>query len=245
MNERVLSRADAALIAALPEDCRATSRQLERWRQKGLIPDTTVERLGSGGTISHYPEGTAAQVVELVGILKDDRKLDHALLRLFLRRYRVDENALKSLYLGFYGMFASTDGAGDPEFSADDDEETDALAIAERAVENAPASLARTGLWRTIRARLVTRATRTLHVDVLVKSVVTRLLTTFLSGELIDDYEGNAIAEIKAATGAQRMETDEILGHGTLLPRLTDDEVGDVYRRQPRRGRASSQAGHV
>ena len=81
---------------------------------------------------------------------------------------------------------------------------------------------------RTIRARLVTRATKTLHVDALVKSVVTRLLTAFLSGELIDDYEGNAIAEIRAATGALRMENDKILGQGTLLPHLTDDEVKEM-----------------
>jgi hypothetical protein len=112
--------------------------------------------------------------------------------------------------------------------SPDDDEETDALAIAERAVDKASASLFRTGLWRTVRARLVTRATRALHVDALVKSVITRLLTAFLSGELVDDYEGNAIAEIKAATGALRMETDKILGRGTLLPHLTDDEVKEM-----------------
>ena len=86
MSERAQSRQTRLLIAALPAGCKVTSRQLERWRQKGLIPETSVERLGSEGTISSYPEGTPAQVVELVGILKKDRKLNHALLRLFFRQ---------------------------------------------------------------------------------------------------------------------------------------------------------------
>ena len=71
----------------------------------------------------------------------------------------------------------------------DDDEETDALAVVERAVEKAPVAISHRSRADDPGSAL-TRATKTLHVDDLVKSVITRLLVTFLTGELVDDYEG-------------------------------------------------------
>ena len=213
MKRDAITRANQELIASLPEGVAVTPRQLERWHQAGLIPKPDVFRGGVRGSASCYPQGTAKQVVELIGILDEGRLLDHALLRLFMRGYAVDATKLKALYVAFFGQFTS-DG--------------DALDQAERLVGKFEARLSRDGLARTIRFRLRRRVTRSLPADALVKGVITQMLVAFFSGELDDDHEGTAVAEIRAATGTERMETDPIGNLGPLLPHLSDEEVADM-----------------
>src|SRR5262249_20885309 len=76
-------------------------RQLERWRQKGAIPETDREWGGGGGSDSAYPDGTADQVIELVGLLDRYRDLDTAILCLFARGQPVSEEGLKRAFGSF------------------------------------------------------------------------------------------------------------------------------------------------
>lgn len=215
-----------SLVSALPTSCNVTPRQLERWRQKGLIPEAELERLGAPGTISSYPDWVVEQVVELVGILKKDRRLDHALLRLFMRDRWVDEEHLKARYLSFYGKIVTAAGLDSADSVAEDGEVGDALDAAETVVERAgPTWLSRDGLARTLRFRLRKLATET-TVDVLVKGVVTQFLTGFFGGRLWIDED--AVVELRAAAGVTGAETDDVLGHGPLLPHLSDEDVTEM-----------------
>jgi hypothetical protein len=213
MRRDALTRADQELIGSLPVGVQVTARQLERWYQAGLIPKPEARWGEVRGSISRYPAGTAEQVTELVAILKKGRRLDHAMLRLFMRRYPVHEKALKAIYLAFYGRFTS---------------DADALDQAEQLVGKLEPRMSRDGFARTIGFRLRKRVTASLPIDSLVKGVIAQTLAAFLSGTLDDDYEGTAVAEIRAACGVDSMETDPIGNHGPLLPRLSDEEVKDM-----------------
>ena len=66
MPSSVPSRADLDLIALLAQDGIAVSRgQLDRWRQRGLLPRSTVERLGARGSRAHHPPGLVGAVAVL------------------------------------------------------------------------------------------------------------------------------------------------------------------------------------
>lgn len=225
MAERALTRADAALLVDIPASMGVTARKLERWRQAGLMPETLV--LSPGSVETAYPEGTAAQVAELVGILKQDRRLDRALLRLFMRDRWVSEDRLKARYLRFYGKIVALAGLVSPESVAEDGEKGDALDVVEDLVarEGSP-FLARDGLVRTMRSRLRKFATDSLPVEVLVRGAVTQFLTGFFGGRLWVDHD--AVEELKAALGIARAETDDFLGRGPLLPRLSDEQVTEM-----------------
>src|SRR5665647_1069400 len=101
-----VTRADQALIDSLPSVLGVTARKLERWRQAGLIPATTQTRGGVRGSASSYPPGTADQVAELARLLREDHDLDHALLRLFMRRYHVRLVSLKTLYFDLFAALS-------------------------------------------------------------------------------------------------------------------------------------------
>src|SRR6266571_4730622 len=122
-----ISRADEALIAEiLSKGGPAVSpRQLERWRQRGAIPEHPRPGLGKGkGSESEdYPEGTAEQVVELVDLLDRHRSLPKAILILFCRGWPIGERGLKDAYGWAFDLaersFLSMAQQGDSELGED------------------------------------------------------------------------------------------------------------------------------
>lgn len=182
-----------------------TPRKLERWRQRGLIPRTIPSRGGERGSASSYPEGTAAQVAELAGMLASDNDLDRALLRLFMRRYPVRLEPLRQLYLALFAAMGSLDAPEKP--------------LRGRA--------ARSGIARTVHFRLRRLASPRLPANELLRSVFAEVLEAYQSGGLglEDDWEGSLTNEVKAATGIDRAEADVIHEGETLLPEVAAEEL--------------------
>lgn len=99
MSKRLQSTADTDLIKSLSlPPGMVTPYRLERWRQRGFIPDTVQKGLGQGkGSVSAYPDGTADTVAALVQLLRERRRLDElTLFRLFLDGHEVGEQALRN-----------------------------------------------------------------------------------------------------------------------------------------------------
>lgn len=104
MGKRLLTSADRQIIeeaGKLGEE--VTSTQLERWRQAGLILRTDRRGLGRG-SVSCYPNGTAAQAVTVARLLKSkgNRSLAGAVLPLFLAGNRIREDVLKHTLISSY-----------------------------------------------------------------------------------------------------------------------------------------------
>jgi DNA-binding PadR family transcriptional regulator len=79
-----------------------TARTLENWKAEGLVA-TRREFPGRGhGSRSHYVEGTAAKVADLINLLKERRSLDRARLVLFYRGHDIEERALKRSYVAVF-----------------------------------------------------------------------------------------------------------------------------------------------
>jgi DNA-binding transcriptional MerR regulator len=77
-----------------------SARQIERWRQLGLIPKPQQRALGRGrGSVSAYPGYVAAQAAEIARLLRTRNRLDDVAMLLFCRGYEVDETALKRAYV--------------------------------------------------------------------------------------------------------------------------------------------------
>lgn len=193
------------MIDSLPSVLGVTARKLERWRQAGLIPATTQTRGGVRGSASSYPPETAAQVAELSRILKSEDSLDHAMLRLFMRRYPVRLKSLKTLYLDLFAALSRLDSLQAPDGSR----------------------ASRSGLARTVRFRLRKLASPRETADVLMHGVFAQVLEVFRSGDLSLewDYNGSQTAELKHATGIALAETDAIHQGRTLLPEVATGEL--------------------
>ena len=149
--------------------------------------------------------GTAEQVAELACLLKEDDDLDHALLRLFMRRYPVKLESLKALYF---------------DLSA-------ALSRLEAAEPSPGSRAARNGLARTVRFRLRKLASPRVPADELLRSVFAQALEGFRAGgvSLEWDWDGSQTAELKHATGIALAESDHLHEGQTLLPEIATEEL--------------------
>jgi hypothetical protein len=209
MRRDAVTRADQTLIDSLPRDLEVTPRKLERWRQRGLVPETAKMRGDVRGSASSYPPGSVDQVAELARMLKnEDDDLDHALLRLFMRCYPVQLDALKTLYFDLFAALSRLESLRPPEGS--------------RASRN--------GLARTVRFRLRKLASPRLPADELLRSVFAEVLEAYRSGEMIledDDEHGDEslTREFKVASGLARAETDPIHEGASLLPKVSQAEL--------------------
>jgi hypothetical protein len=67
-----------------------TSKQIDRWRLDGVLPKTAPQGRGKGRGVARVtPEATLEQMVALDSILRQNRSLDHAALRLWLGGFPV------------------------------------------------------------------------------------------------------------------------------------------------------------
>jgi hypothetical protein len=103
------SRADERLIAALADrDLAVSARQLERWRQYGLLV-TERRSLGRGlGSTSEYAPGSAALVENLLQKLAAQRQLDLAVLGLFDEGIALPEAVVKRAYANLFARLTTT-----------------------------------------------------------------------------------------------------------------------------------------
>lgn len=196
------------LIAALPPDLKVTPRKLERWRQRGLIPETNPQWGDVRGSTSSYPPGTVEQVAVVARMLRDeDDDLDHALLRLLMRHRPVKLESLKELYVDLFAALARLDDLKPPPGS--------------RASRN--------GLARTVRFRLRKLASPRLPADELLRSVFAGVLEAYRTGAgmLLDDEDSDEslTREFKVASGIDHAETDPIHEGASLLPKVSQDEL--------------------
>jgi hypothetical protein len=141
------SAADALLLAELELlGLLASARQLERWRQYGIV-ETERRSLGRGrGSRSRYRSGSAALLAELIRELSKQRQLDAAVLTLFERGQPVPEAAVKRAYRNSFVRLR--------EKACRSDETTDAAALR---IER--------GLLRTVQGRAWSRQLRRAGYD--------------------------------------------------------------------------------
>jgi DNA-binding transcriptional MerR regulator len=85
---------DAVEVGELLRITGITSRQLERWRDAGLIPRPQPAPLPGGGTVSRYPPGTAVQARRIQELQRGlPRSLNEVLVALWIEAYAVDVRA--------------------------------------------------------------------------------------------------------------------------------------------------------
>lgn len=102
---RITSGADQALIDVLARrGVTVTPRQLERWREAGIIWTRRWRGEGRGGSRSEYPVGTADQVMVLLDLLAESKSLDVAVLSLFGQGREVQHLGLVDAYLRSYKL---------------------------------------------------------------------------------------------------------------------------------------------
>jgi len=89
------SRAVRGLAAAATRcGIQVSPREIERWRQRQLVPQP--ERTYPGhGSLAIYPDGAAKQVAEVAKLLDSGWKLDDVAVGLFVRGYDLDEETVK------------------------------------------------------------------------------------------------------------------------------------------------------
>jgi hypothetical protein len=99
---RITSQADRRLIAELAAvGVEVGPRQLERWRQHGLLATVRHGRGRGRGSQSCYPDGTVDLVTELVELLARRRSLNDAVLVLFRRGRPLSTAVIRRAYLDY------------------------------------------------------------------------------------------------------------------------------------------------
>jgi hypothetical protein len=92
------SKAVVALAAAASTLGNEVSpRQIERWRQAHVIPDSDRKYPGRGST-SNYADGDARQAAEVARLLSAGWRLEEAAVPLLLRGFDVPEHVVKSAF---------------------------------------------------------------------------------------------------------------------------------------------------
>lgn len=226
---RKISRADQALIDELERDhgVAVSPRQLERWRQAGVLGGPTVTHLGRGkGTSSAYPHSAAQRCVEIASLKAEHRNLRDVLLVLFFRRREIDLDAVRAAYVAqTHGLedgireVAELRPSEQPPEDAFDVAEPAALAIAERASKSPLASPVRRHLRSAVPGA---------SVDALFTGFLAESFTGFLTGEFVDSSDA-LTGELKAATGLAAMEQGVVAGVGPLVPSIEKSEFGATF----------------
>lgn len=193
----VATEADLALIAAAAGcEVRVTVRQLQDWRQDGLIPSPTVRHLGRGrGTASSYPEGTVAQVVAAARALDADRNRDRAVLRIFAAGHSVPEPRLRAAYEVTLTKI-------------EDDARRMLSVLSAEAAEDAEATeLVRSASRRSTVRQWRRRLGRGGQANAILRSVLTNLAMIAVEGDAVTN-EG--FVEMCKALGADDLPLDEL-----------------------------------
>ena len=92
-------KADAELAARVSRVEPVTARQIERWREEGVL--RPPERRGRGqhlGSMSFYPDDAVPHAIEIARQLKSHSRLDDSALVVFLHGFDVKERAVRRAY---------------------------------------------------------------------------------------------------------------------------------------------------
>jgi hypothetical protein len=218
---RLTSQADHRLIAELAAlGVQVTPRQLERWRQHGLIA-TVRHGCGRGsGSQSHYPDGTVALVTELVALLSRRRSLNDAVLVLFRRGRPLSTAVVRCAYLDYFT-------AAQKEFArmSSRADEPDALVQVRRSKEGRALlrGLRRAGIAEAELFAIV--GALTTGSDDGANPVVVLLAAggfMRMAAELLDDDTVQALRELFRGFGLAAMTTAVVAAEGADLERMRD-----------------------
>lgn len=199
----------AAMCAAAGEP--VTPRQLERWRQAGLLPSPTRRGLGRGrGSVSTSPDDTTELALAIARTLGRYRDIDEVALVLFAEADPVSEDGLRRAFLSrltrIDAALSSTDDARDP------------FDRAEEAAGQGMRRLLRTSAWRRRRRRLKGVAE---SPDSAFRGLITNLVIGPLGGAITP----GGLEEIQQAFGYFESQEDARKLSGTPLPNLNLDEL--------------------
>lgn len=218
---RVTSNADRCLIAELSAlGVEGTPRQLERWRQHGLIG--TIRHGGGrgNGSRSNYPDGTVDLIIELVALLARRRSLDDAVLVLFRRGRPLSVDVVRRAYLRYLA-----DARKDLEQFAARAAQPDSLAQVRRSKEGRAilrrlrrAGIAESEIFGIFGAAAAGSAdSATALVTVLEAGGLMRI-----AGELLDDESIQALQELFRGFGPEAMATAVSEADAGDLERMRD-----------------------
>jgi hypothetical protein len=230
MAKRVVSKSDAELVGALRKrGVTVNARQLERYRQAGLLLEQRHEHPGRGqGTISYLQVGAVERVVEVREILTKHRDLRDALFVLFMRDREIEEDDLKEAYrahfrdlVAYFWKLALKDPLTPPNPSSLDLTE----AVARRWVRWSR----RSGKGRLLRERLEEIAGAE-SVDGLIITLVSELFYAFLEGDLTLSVSDTVTPshralqrELAVGTGMSALAHDKIWNGDPLVRRVPVD----------------------
>lgn len=207
MPAAVATEADLDLIAGVAgSGIKVTTRQLQDWRQAGLIPSPSVRHLGRGrGTVSSYPKGTVPQVVAVARVLASDRSLDRAVLRLFASGHPVDEARLRTAY--------------EVTLAKIEDNARRMLSIltVEKADDAEAAKLLRSETRRSTVRQWHRRLGRGGQANALLRSVLTNFAMVLVEGETMTTDD---IDEMCQALGADDLPIDDVAVASTAIAEL-------------------------
>jgi len=118
---RTVSPATQALIdAARERGIDVSARQVERWRQHGLLRAPERAWLGRGkGSVSYSPAGAVNEVIAVHEVVGRYRSLDEATLMLFADGHPVGDDAVRRAYTRRYQALIDDIRASDSEVALD------------------------------------------------------------------------------------------------------------------------------
>jgi hypothetical protein len=208
MPRRPPSKAAVALAAAASTDeLPIYPRQIERWRQEGLIAESHRVWLGRGrGSRSEYPAIAVDQARAVRRLVHDGVTLRDMPLALFARAGPVTEQALRRRFVSLLDHAEATikdQPGGSDDFTA-----------AEAMAQGALPSVRATERGRTWRTRLSGSPE---PADSILQSVLTNLGLIALTGQATAD---DALAEVVDAAGGQAVLNDTFAGIGPIATSL-------------------------
>lgn len=209
------SKAVVRLAAdASTPDLPVSPREVERWRQKGLVPQPQ-RTFGGGGSESVYPEWAARQVAEIAGLLQAGWRLDEVAVPLFLRGYEVGEETVRSAF--------KSHAEHARHLIARRSNAPDTVTVAEAATKTLLRSLRGTPELTAWRER-VSELAKSLGEPptAIVESALMNLVHLLLTGEPITE-EG--FAELRVASGLQGLVSHMSVALGEDI---SADELNDV-----------------
>lgn len=209
----------ARLLSARLEERgeRVSPRQLERWRQHGLIPRVRQRGAGRGrGSTVELGEEVIDQALDASRLVRRYRTLPGAVLAMFGEgRYKVEKPELDGAYLTYLGTLAAKLLASSPAGSV----QTAASAIGSRVGGKA----ARRADHADIRGRLKRmREARFEPLAWMLTSLYEDVALIFLAGRPTSAF---ALTELLRATGVGAIATEPPPGQPPLvssLPELTE-----------------------
>jgi hypothetical protein len=199
------SRSDVELARLISEGGIDVSPwQVERWRQRGLIPGAARSYPGRArGSEAVYTREAVEQGRVVAQLVRRRRPLGDVAVALFIGGYAVPKHVLKDAYLEWLERIQSLLGPPAAGEEMVDAAEERAMAMV--------APILRTKLGRRFRSRL---RRGTVPADEVLLSVVTNLVLLLQGGETTDD----GLDEVLEAGGVTAMYRDRIPGVRPIAP---------------------------